>query len=145
MPSPTRLPLRINARLELPPEELQYSFARSGGPGGQNVNKVETKVVLRFSVRRSAALGDRRRAMLLASLASRLTSDGELVVHSSRYRERGRNVEDARERLAAILAEGLRQQKKRKATRPTRGSKVRRRDAKRRRSETKRLRRRPDA
>lgn len=136
-------PLRVNGRLTIPAAELRWSSARSGGPGGQNVNKVETKVVLRFSVRESRTLGEARRTLLLTRLAHRLTSAGELVLHASRFRERGRNEEDARERLAAILREALQTPKHRRATRPTRASKRRRRAAKERRSATKRLRRAP--
>ena len=134
-------PLRVNSRLVLPAEELRVSFARSGGPGGQNVNKVASKVVLRFSVRDSRSLGETRRAWLLERLAGRITKEGELVLHASRFRERGRNMEEARERLAAILREGLTRRPPRRPTRPTRASVQRRLEAKRRRSETKRERR----
>ncbi|MCZ6596104.1 MAG: alternative ribosome rescue aminoacyl-tRNA hydrolase ArfB [Planctomycetota bacterium] len=130
----------MNERLVLAPEELSVSYARSGGPGGQNVNKVETKVILRFSIRASASLGETRRARLLERLASRLTGSGELLVQASRYRERARNLADARERLAAVLREALQVQPPRRATRPTAGSKRRRLDAKRRRGELKRRR-----
>jgi ribosome-associated protein len=137
-------PLRVNARLVIPAEELKVSFARSGGPGGQNVNKVETKVSLRFDVRGSHALGDWRRAMLLERIGSRLTSKGELLVHASRYRERKRNLEDARERLAGILGDGLQPRRTRKPTRATRGSKERRLAAKKHRGKIKRDRGRAD-
>ena len=134
-------PLRVNARLTLPPEELEVGFSRSGGPGGQNVNKVETKVALRFDVRHSAALGEDRRRRLLANLASRLTKAGVLQVVRSRHRQRARNLEEAREELASILRRGLQVQRARKATRPTRGSQRRRLEAKKRRSQIKRERR----
>jgi ribosome-associated protein len=134
-------PLRVNARLVIPPKELQVSFARSGGPGGQHVNKVETRVELRFDVARSEVLGDVRRSWLLERLQSRLTASGELVIRSSRTRERGRNLEDARERLAGIVREALQRPTPRKATRPTQGSQRRRLDAKRQRSQIKKWRR----
>lgn len=136
-----RAPLRVNARLTLPSSELRVAYSRSGGPGGQNVNKVETRVSLRFSIRDSQALGERRRATLEARLASRLTAEGELIVHASSHRERSRNEVDARERLASILREALQTEKPRRATKPTRGSVRRRLKDKRQRSEVKKNRR----
>ncbi len=133
-------PLQINSKLVLPADELVLSFARSGGPGGQNVNKVETKVQLRFNLRTSAALGEARKSRLFAALANRLTLAGELLVESTRTRERARNIEDAREKLAALLRAALAPTKVRRATKPTRGSQRRRLEAKRRRSDTKRRR-----
>lgn len=114
------------------------TFARSGGPGGQNVNKVASKAVLRFNVRTSTALSDAQRHLLLQRLASRLTGEGELVLHASRFREQARNVEDARERLVQILREALAAQRPRKQTRPTRGSQRRRLEGKRQRGQLKR-------
>lgn len=134
-------PLRINSRLILPPGELHVSFSRSGGPGGQNVNKVATRVQLRFSVLESPSLGERRRALLMRQLKSRLTKGGEVIVHASSHRERGRNLEEARQRLAALLCSGLQMPRKRKPTKPTRASKRRRLDAKRKRGDLKRSRR----
>lgn len=133
-------PLRVNARLLLPPDELQMDFARSGGPGGQHVNRTESKVVLRFDVAGSRALGDVRRARIVERLASRLTREGEIVIHASRFRERSRNIEDARERLAEMLREALVPVKPRRATRPTRASKERRLTAKKQHGEKKRRR-----
>jgi len=130
--------VRVNGRLLIPERELSLEAARSGGPGGQNVNKVASKVVLRFSVRASRALGERRRALLEERLAGRLNKNGEVVIHASRHRERSRNEQDARERLAAMLREALRTPKKRVATRPTRASKRRRLADKRRQAEKKR-------
>ena len=134
-------PLRINSRLILPPGELHVSFSRSGGPGGQNVNKVATRVQLRFCVLESPSLGERRQARLVRQLGSRLTKGGEVVVHASSHRERGRNLEEARQRLAALLRTGLQVPKRRKATKPTRASKRKRLDAKRKRGDLKRSRR----
>ena len=136
--------LRVNTRLEIPARELSVEAARSGGPGGQNVNKVATKVILRFSVRASRALGERRKHLLLHRLAARLNRRGELVIHASRHRERSRNDADARDRLAALLREALRNPTPRKPTRPTHASRERRLALKRRRSEVKRARRRPE-
>jgi len=134
-------PLRVNSRLVIPPGELTATFACAGGPGGQNVNKVASKVVLRFDVAASECLGETRRARLLDRLAGRITRDGELVIHGSRYREQARNLEDARERLAGLLRGALLTSKVRRATRPTAGSKRRRLDAKRRKGARKRDRR----
>ena len=134
--------LQVTGRLVIPARELSISFARSGGPGGQNVNKVASKVILRFGVHASEALGDARRKLLLERLGSRLTKNGDLLIHASTHREQGRNEEDARMRLAALLREALQVQKVRKQTRPTKGSKKRRLNAKRQRGERKRERRR---
>ena len=136
--------LRVNGHLEIPPRELTVEGARSGGPGGQNVNKVASKVILRFSVHESRVLGDRRRQLLVARLAHRLNKRGEVVIHASRHRERARNEVDARARLAALLAEALRTPTPRRPTRPTGASRERRLSEKRRKGEVKRGRRKTD-
>jgi ribosome-associated protein len=134
-------PLRVGDRLLLPAAELAVSFARAGGPGGQNVNKVETKVILSFDVARSRTLSDEQRARLYERLASRITAQGEIAVHADRHRTRERNLADARERLAALLAGALARPKARTPTRPTRASRRRRVASKRLHGELKRRRR----
>ena len=130
-------PLRVNSRLVIPSKELTVSFARAGGPGGQKVNKTASQVQLRFSVRESSCLGERRRSILLRALRSRLTDSGELLVRAQRHREQARNLEDARERLAEALRSALKPNKARKATKPTRASRERRMEAKRQRGRRK--------
>jgi|RhiMethySRZTD1v2_1073278.scaffolds.fasta_scaffold346079_2 ribosome-associated protein len=134
-------PLRVNREVVIPESELHFEFARSGGPGGQRVNKVETKVVLRFSIPASRALEERHKERLQAALASRLTTAGEVLVQAERHRDRIRNLEDARARLAGLLAQALLVPKARRPSRPSRGSVARRLESKRKRSATKRERR----
>ena len=133
--------LEILPRLRVPGAEIHLAFAASSGPGGQNVNKVASKAVLRFDVVRSSALRPDDRALLLTRLASRLTTDGELVLACDRHRDQGRNVEEVLERLKDVLRAALHRDAPRKATRPTRGSRERRMAGKRRRSDVKRGRR----
>ncbi|MEZ6014687.1 MAG: alternative ribosome rescue aminoacyl-tRNA hydrolase ArfB [Planctomycetota bacterium] len=133
--------LPITSSVTVPSDELSMRAMRSGGPGGQNVNKVSTGVELRFDVMGSRALSDSQRARVLGRLGPRLVGEGVLIVRSTVHREQGRNLTDARERLAALLRDALKVERRRKATKPTRGSQRRRVDAKKRRGETKRIRR----
>jgi ribosome-associated protein len=139
-----RASLRVGPELVIPAEELLFSTARSGGPGGQNVNKVESKVVLRYDVRRSKILTEEQRQLLLERLAGRLTREGELVLHCSQHREQRRNAEAARERMLGILQEALAPRVPRKETRPKRSAKEQRLKTKRVRSGVKRGRSRTD-
>jgi len=133
--------LVVTPRLTIPAGELALAFARSGGPGGQNVNKVSSKVELRWNPTTSAALTIDDRTWLLAQLANRLTNDGTLIVTSTATRDQLKNRDDAMSKLMLIVRSALERPKTRRATKPSRASKRRRVDAKRHRSEIKRNRR----
>jgi ribosome-associated protein len=128
----------VTPRVIIPGDELAIAFARSGGAGGQNVNKVSSKVELRWNPTTSAALGDEDRAWLLQRLRSRLTGDGELIVTSTATRDQLKNRDDATSKLALIVRTALDRPKPRKATRPSRSAKRRRLADKRHHSEIKR-------
>ena len=134
----------VTPRLTIPAGELAIAFARSGGPGGQNVNKVASKVELRWTPAATRALTADDRAMVVGKLAGRLTTDGELIVVSSLTRDQIVNRGDAEDKLAAIVRAALIRPKPRKKTRPSRGAKERRLKAKKVRSEIKRGRGRGD-
>ena len=129
--------LFVTPRLTIPAGELEISFARSGGPGGQNVNKVSSKVDLRWNPTTSAALGEEDRAWLLQKLRRRLTSDGTLIVTSTATRDQIVNRADALSKLALIVAAALDRPKPRKPTKPSKGAKRRRLADKRRNAEKK--------
>lgn len=130
--------LEIDERLRIPDDELIEKFVRAAGPGGQNVNKVASAVELRFDVAASRALPDGVRERLLARRDRRLTDEGVLVIQANRFRDQGKNREDARARLADVIRAAQFVPKKRIATRPTRASKERRIDAKKTRATVKR-------
>ena len=122
--------LIVTPRIRIPEWEISLTYVRSSGPGGQNVNKVNSKAVLRWNLRHSPSLDEVMRARLLAKLASRLTREGELLISSDVYREQGRNREDCLEKLRALLFEASQVPKIRRCTQPTKGSQRRRREAK---------------
>jgi ribosome-associated protein len=147
-PSPPSLTpgrLSVTRSLTIPLDEFRFEFARSGGPGGQNVNKVNSKAVLRWVPSESPSLPPLVKARLLGAVASRLTKEGELLITSQLTRDQSRNVDDCLEKLRELVLAAARPPKTRRASRPTLASKVRRVEGKLRRSTTKKLRRKPDS
>jgi ribosome-associated protein len=128
----------------IPMSEIAFSADPSGGKGGQHANRSSTRVELRFSVRDSAALSARQKALLAAKLGPRLTAEGVLRVVSARERSQLQNRRAALARLADLLARGLARPKARTATKPTLSSRRERVDAKKRRARVKAERRAPD-
>ncbi len=136
--------LEITSRLRIPLREFSWSVARSSGPGGQNVNKVNSKVILRWSPRETMGLSADVLTRFLSRYGSRLTEDGELIVASERFRDQPKNRADCLEKLAAMLRSVAVPPKVRRATKPSLGSKRRRLADKKQRSQTKQGRRRPE-
>ena len=142
-PMSARIPpfLVVTPRVRIPAWEIRLSYSASGGPGGQNVNKVASKAVLHWSPGSSSALTPAEKGWAIPKLRSKLTTEGELVLSSDRNRDQPRNVEDVLARLVELLAEALHRDPPRRKSRPTRGSKERRLTSKRRASAIKRGRR----
>lgn len=134
--------LIVTPQLAIPRTELEVKATRAGGPGGQHVNTSSTRIELRWNVRTSRALDDTLRDQLLARLASRLDTDGGIRVVASEYRSQRQNRDAAEARLAALVRAATIVPKRRKPTKPTRTSIVRRIEGKRRQSEKKAARRR---
>ena len=133
--------LSISTRITIADEELRFSFSRSGGPGGQNVNKVNSKATLHWQPGSSAALPEDVRDRFLARYAARITNDGDVVITSQQSRDQPKNIEDCLEKLRAMILAILVPPKKRRATKPTKGSQRRRLNEKKQRSQTKQNRR----
>ena len=136
--------VRINDMVAIDDGELRFEFSRSSGPGGQNVNKVETKVRLLFDVRSSSSLTADQRGRIEERLATRITKDHVLHVTSQRHRSREANRRAAVERFAELLAEALVEEEPRLPTRVSTAQRKRRLESKRRRSQKKVMRSRPD-
>jgi ribosome-associated protein len=135
------MPLVVSNNLWIPDSELRFSFARSSGPGGQNVNKVSSKAILHFDVRNSPSLPDDVRARFLDRYASRVTNAGEVVIHSEEFRDQPKNIQACCDKLKGLILAVLKPPKKRRPTKPSRGSKVRRLKDKKARAEVKQGRR----
>jgi ribosome-associated protein len=135
--------IKVTETISLNDNEIEEDFIRSPGPGGQHVNKTESAVQLRFNARRSKALSNAVYLRLVPLAGSRLTKDGVIVITANQFRERDRNRADALTRLLDLIRAAATPPKRRRATKPTKGSKERRLEGKQRRGETKKDRGRP--
>jgi ribosome-associated protein len=135
--------LEVDDRIRIPDTEFQWSFVRSGGPGGQNVNKVASKAVLRWDLAGSPSLPEELKVRLRTLQRRRVTGEGELVLTSQRYRDQGRNVTDCLEKLREMVLQATLVPRPRKVSRPSRGAREARLRDKRHRSAAKTRRRLP--
>lgn len=133
--------LVITSRVTLPAGELEFTTSRSSGPGGQHVNTADTRIQVRWNLEASGALTDVQKDRVRQALASRLTTDGDLILASDAHRSQRRNREEVTLRLAELLRQALRPRRPRKKTKPTRASRERRLQEKKRRSQLKKQRR----
>lgn len=127
--------------IELPVAELDFSFARSAGPGGQNVNKVNSKAILRWPILSSESLPAEVKERFLTRFANRITVDGDLVISSQKYRDQSKNVEDCLEKLRWMIATVAKAPSARKPTKPSRAAKEKRIESKKQLSQKKKQRR----
>lgn len=134
--------LKISPEIQIPSTELKFHFARSPGPGGQNVNKVNSKAILKWDVKSSAVLPSAVKSRFLAKYSSRISKAGLIIVTSHRYRDQGRNVADCTTKLRLMIESVIKPPTIRKKTKPSKGSQRRRLEAKKKKSATK-LNRRP--
>jgi len=111
--------LVVNSRIQIPLSELNFAFARSGGPGGQNVNKVNSKAVMRWAVVTTDSLPYDVKARFLEKFANRLTAENEIIITSQKFRDQNRNVDDCMEKLRAMLESVAQRPIPRTPTKPT--------------------------
>ncbi len=133
--------LNINGRVKIPAEEIEITASRASGPGGQHVNKADTRIQVRWNVRTSTALTEVQRRRLLSALGPRITTDGDLILSCDTHRSQRRNREEALARLAGLVRAGLVPPRVRKKTRPSAAARRRRLESKRKRSQVKKDRR----
>ena len=122
----THISLAITGNVVIPEEELVWSFSRSSGPGGQNVNKVSSKATLHWNVAATTVLPDEVRERFLTTFRTRFTTRGEIVLSSQEYRDQPKNIEACREKLKEMLLSVWKAPKKRRPTKRTKGSQMRR-------------------
>ena len=108
--------VHVNSQIAIPRREIQFSFVRSSGPGGQNVNKVASKAVLRWQVVTSPSIPEHLRSRLVGQLGRRMNDRGELVLTSQRYRDQSKNIEDCLQKLSELVASSVKMRKRRKKT-----------------------------
>ena len=123
-------PLVINEKITLPGSDLEWTAVRSGGPGGQNVNKVASKIELTFEFESSVALTDQARERLRVLAKNTLDAEGRILVKSEKTRDQGKNLADARGKLRELILKALVVPKARKATKPSKAAKKKRLDTK---------------
>ena len=141
--APMSTPLVINDKITLPGSDLEWTAVRSGGPGGQNVNKVASKIELSFDFEGTVALSDPAKARLRTIAKGSMDAEGRILVKSEKTRDQGKNLADAREKLKAMVLKALVVPKVRKATKPTKAAKKRRVDDKKKVAKKKAARKKP--
>jgi ribosome-associated protein len=122
--------LEVAPGIQIPMSEFEFTFARSGGPGGQNVNKVNSKAIMRWNATTSPSLREDVRARLLEKYAARLTTEGELIIISQKHRDQPSNIDECLRKLAEMIESVAVPPKHRRATKPTKASKIRRVESK---------------
>lgn len=137
--------ISVNDHIRLDPEELEFSFIRASGPGGQNVNKVSSAVQLRFNAANSRSLPHDVKQRVIALAGQKATRQGVIVIEAKRYRHQVRNREDALERLVALIVSAAKVDRPRRKSRPSRTSVKNRLNEKKRRGTVKQLRRGPSS
>lgn len=135
--------LNVSATVNIPLDEFEFTYARSSGPGGQNVNKVNSKALLRWPVLISPSLPPAVRERFLARFGNKLTNEGDLLISSQQTRDQGVNVQDCLDKLREMLVSVLQPPKRRRPTKPTRSSQKARGEAKKQNSRKKEHRRKP--